>query len=339
MISTGNYTKVLKVFLLIVLFINECIIIANAQFIFDLFGLSDDKSKSSKYKFEFIEGDKVATDEILLIKISGLIYDREDVLDSPFELRQNLIKRINEDIDAALEAKNVKGVLLEINSPGGEMTTCDIIYNKIVKIKKEKKPIVAIFKQLGTSGAYYIACAADYILAHPTSLIGNIGVILKTINIEKLAQILGIKDVTIKSEKSPKKDFLSPFRSLSEEEQKMLAEITNDLYDRFVEIISKSRKKSKEEILKVADGSVYTAKKALENGLIDQIGYREDALEVFKKLLNVKSLKLVKRKEKKSFFSLLSDVIESSSNSNLNINLSLEKVIYNLMMLELPIVY
>lgn len=281
-----------------------------AQGLFSLFGGS---SNEKKFKVKFIDGDNDAVEEVLQIKIRGVIQEKSDDDEMPFRISKDIMDSIKKDLDLARDRDAIKAILLDINSPGGEVTASDVIYHQIKKIKKETgKPVIALIGSMGASGAYYVACAADKILAHPTSIIGSIGVLMHSINVEELAEKIGVKAVYLKSEKTPKKDILSPFRQMNEEEKAMLLGIINNVYNRFVKIVSDSRGKSVEEITKIADGGIYDADQALELGLIDAIGYQEDALALACKAANIESAALVKRITKKSFADLLSGMSEMS---------------------------
>ncbi|NLI75374.1 MAG: signal peptide peptidase SppA [Candidatus Riflebacteria bacterium] len=286
---------------------------ADAQGLFDLFGMGPADKGETKHRTEYVEGDRDADDEVLLVKIQGLITDGEEEERTPFDIRKSMMEKLDKDLEAATKLDKVKAILLEINSPGGEVTTSDIIHHKLSKMKALKKPIVALIGMLGASGGYYVACAADRILAHPTSIVGSIGVIMQAANLEKLADLVGFKHIALKSERTPKKDILSPFRPMTEEERKMLMSIVDGMYDRFVQIVATGRNKPVEEITKLADGSLYNADQALANGLIDAIGYREDALAQAIELAGLKTAKLVKRKTKKGLTELLGDLAEMNS--------------------------
>lgn len=286
---------------------------ANAQGLFDLFGMGSAGKDETKHRTEYVEGDRDADDEVLLVKIQGMITDGEEEERTPFDMRKSMMDKLDKDLEAATKLDKVKAILLEINSPGGEVTTSDIIHHKLSKMKALKKPIVALIGMLGASGGYYVACAADRILAHPTSIVGSIGVIMQAANLEKLADLVGFKHIALKSERTPKKDILSPFRPMTEEERKMLMSIVDGMYDRFVKIVATGRNKPVEEITKLADGSLYNADQALANGLIDAIGYREDALAKAIELAGLKTARLVKRKTKKSLTELLGDLAEMNS--------------------------
>lgn len=300
----------MKRLLLIVTAFFFCIGSVSAQGLLGLFGGS---GQQKKYRVKFVDGDGEAVEEVLQIKIRGVIQEKGDEDEMPFKMSRDMMEMLKEDLKLAREREAIKAILLDINSPGGEVTASDIIYHQINKMKKETgKPVVAIIGSMGASGAYYVACAADRILAHPTSVIGSIGVLMQSMNIEQLAEKLGIKAIFLKSEKTPKKDLLSPFRDMSESEKAMLMSIIDSVYDRFVEIVGKSRNKSREEVEKIADGGIFDAKKALDVGLIDEIGYQEDALAAACKAAGIKSAALVKRLTRKSFSDVLAEMTEMS---------------------------
>jgi protease-4 len=274
---------------------------------------SSGSSQEAKHKVSYVEGNKEAEDEILLIKIRGIIKEAEDGDSMPFEIKKNMMESVKKDLEVARDRKNVKAVLLEIDSPGGEVTASDILHHQLSKVKTVKKPMVALIGTLGTSGAYYIACAADQIWAHPTSILGSIGVLMQGMNIQKLADLIGLKDVTIKSSKTPRKDIMSPFREMTPEEKAMLLSLIDSMYDRFVKIVADGRKKKVEEIEPLADGSLYTSDQALKNGLIDGVGYREDVINQIKTLANLKEAKLVRRRTKKGLSEFFADLAEMHS--------------------------
>src|SRR2546430_609098 len=136
---------------------------------------------------------------------------------------------------------------------------------------------------VAASGGYYIALAADTIVAHPTSVTGSIGVVMVTLSAEGLLQKLGLSTTTIKS--AERKDMGSPFRALTNEEQKIFQSVIDGLYAQFIAKLAESRKLPLETARKVADGRIYTAQQALDLKLIDRIGYMPDALEVAKRAI------------------------------------------------------
>lgn len=301
--------RLLSVFLIVLIMSGT----ASAQGLFDLFGTMSGTGSDKKPKVTYVEGDETATDEVLLISVKGVIRDSEGEEKAPFELKQNMIEKLKKDVRAAIDREQIKAVLLEIDSPGGEVTAADVIYHHLGKIRTAGKPIVALIGMMGASGGYYVACAADQIWAHPTSIVGSIGVIMQGANLEKLAQMIGYKYVPLKSDRTPKKDILSPFREMTEAERTMLISIVDNLYDRFLDIVCAARKKDRKEITKLADGSIFTAQQAVANGLLDGIGYREEAYAKVMELAKLKSAQLVKRKTKKEFRELLMELADVGS--------------------------
>ncbi|HNV69217.1 MAG TPA: S49 family peptidase, partial [Candidatus Ozemobacteraceae bacterium] len=167
---------------------------APAAGLFDLFGGMSGQTDSA-VAVQYVEGDKSADDEILVIKVKGLIYERgaDDSDSMPWDMKKDMIETLRKDVKAALDRAAVKAILLEIDSPGGEVTATDIIHHELLKIREAKKPMVALIGTMAASGGYYVACAADWIIAHPTSIIGSIGVLMRAMNLEKLAAMIGYK--------------------------------------------------------------------------------------------------------------------------------------------------
>ena len=208
---------------------------------------------------------------------------------------------------AAARDKDVKAVLLEIDSPGGSVGDSDLLHHEVSSLRKAGKPVVSYFRDVAASGAYYIAAASDRIVAQPTTITGSIGVMLHSVNVEGLFEKIGLKDVTIK--KGTMKDMLSPTRALTPEEKQVLQEITDDVYDRFVHIVATGRQMEEEDVLRIADGRIFLAEDALEMGLVDAIGYRDEAVASVSELLGEQKVRLI-RYEK--VFSLR-DIVGASS--------------------------
>jgi protease-4 len=235
------------------------------------------------------EGD----DKVLMIDIQGTISDRQkkSPLGSTVEL--GLVERTREMLERAEKDPSIKALWLRINSPGGTVTSSDMIYHDL-KIFKEKRKIkiYVSFMDLAASGGYYIAMAGDTIFAHPTSLTGSIGVIAMKPNLQGLMGKVGVDMEVVKS--GEKKDFLSPFRPLTEVERNMFQATIDEYHLRFVQIITENRPGLDLAAVKgLADGRVFTAQQALKSRLIDRIGYLEDALALIKKELNVSKVKVV----------------------------------------------
>ncbi len=235
-----------------------------------------------------------ARDKILLIDISGVIRDRRNKNILGTETSRPMTARIQEELDKARDDKKVKALILRINTPGGHVTTADIIYHEIMTFKKETGiPVVAEFMDMATSGGYYIGAAADKIVAQPTTITGSIGVVAYNVNATGLLDKIGITDRTIKS--GDKKDMASPLRDMSAEEREILQSIIDELYERFLTVVFDGRHGliNKQELRKISDGRVYTATQALKLKLIDRIGYMEDAVSYAKELAKIDDARVV----------------------------------------------
>lgn len=239
--------------------------------------------------------------KVLLIDISGIITDT-DRKDGLFSTRQNMTARIREELDKASEDEDVKAVVLRIDSPGGAVTTSDIIAHEIKKFKDKKKvPIIAELMDVAASGGYYIAAASDRIIAHPTTVTGSIGVVAFSVNASGLLEKIGIANQTIKS--GDKKDIGSPLRPMTADERMILQSIIDDLYERFLDIVMDGRKGSftRDELKKIADGRVFTARQALDVKLIDEIGYLDDAIDAARSRAGVKEARVVAYAQGRSY--------------------------------------
>ncbi|MBI3754023.1 MAG: signal peptide peptidase SppA [Deltaproteobacteria bacterium] len=241
---------------------------------------------------EYVVGGK-GTDKVLIMDISGMIWDKEEKDFMGLKTMPRLTARIKEELDKASEDRKVKAVVLRINSPGGTVTTCDIINHEIKNFKKKTgKVVVAELMDVAASGGYYIAAASDRIAAHPTTITGSIGVVAYMINASGLLEKIGITNETIKS--GDKKDIGSPLRPMTPEEREILKGVINSLYGRFLDAVAEGRKEiSKEELKKIADGRVYTAEQALSLKLIDRIGYLDDAIEIAKSEAGIKEAAII----------------------------------------------
>ncbi len=186
--------------------------------------------------------------------------------------------------------KDVQAIILDIDSGGGGITASDIIYNALLNFKKSRseRRIVAICGDMAASGAYYIALAADHIIAHPTTITGSIGVLIQSVNFHELAMKHGIKDVTIKS--GVNKDILNPLGDFTEQQQALMQSVVDSLYDRFVELVVKHRDLPETEVRTLADGRIFTSDEALRLGLIDETGYWNDAMIRTAELLDVNDI-------------------------------------------------
>ncbi len=240
--------------------------------------------------------------KVVRIPLQGMIMLGEDR--GPFSSALGSADMALASIKRATNDPEVKGLILDIDSGGGGITASDILYEavKSFKEKDEKRKVIAVFGDVAASGAYYVAAAADFIIARPTSITGSIGVIMQTINIQELAKKIGISDVTIKS--GSNKDILNPFKELTPEQAAILQDVVDELHTRFVQIIAVGRDLPEEYVRSFADGRVFTAQKAVEIGLVDKTGYWEETLDEMAGILDVETVKVYRYQEDFSFSSL-----------------------------------
>jgi protease IV len=186
---------------------------------------------------------------------------------------QDMVNSILSQIKQAQNDKDVKGIILEIDSPGGTINASDEIYHAIQSFKKRnaKRKVVAFVQNTAASGAYYIAVGTDWIIAEPTAIIGSIGVIMQALNWNQLSEKLGISDITIKSGKN--KDLLNPFNKVQTNQVKSLQVIVDKMYNRFLTIITANRDIDLQQLKPIADGSIYTTQQAIQLKLIDSEDY------------------------------------------------------------------
>lgn len=229
---------------------------------------------------------KGSKDKILVVEILGLI--RTTNRHDSFMPKQGTFERVESVLDKAKDDKRIKGVILKIDSPGGGYTASDLVFRKIQEFKSTQKvPVVSCITDQGTSGAYMIALSSDYIVALPSSVVGNVGVLMPSISLGGLMDKLGISEQTIKSGKL--KDAGSPLHEMSEEERSLLKGIVMQFYDDFIERVRTRRPVTKDDIAVIQDGRVMTAMMGKKLHLIDEVGYYEDSLKKVTALANAEN--------------------------------------------------
>jgi len=212
----------------------------------------------------FSTGDKIG-----IVTISGIITNSQEIV---------------EQLDAFGKDKAIKAVVLRIDSPGGGVAPSQEIYAAVKGLRKDKK-VVASLGAIAASGGYMIACAADKIVANPGTITGSISAIMYFANAEDLLKKIGLKSSIIKSGKY--KDIGSPIREMTDDEKKILQELVDDIYNQFLDVITKDRKTSPEEIKRIADGRVFSGRQAQKLKLVDFLGDGSYAVRLAGKMAGI----------------------------------------------------
>jgi protease-4 len=233
--------------------------------------------------------------KILLMDISGFLSDEgtsTTLTIGAAPPRVPLLVRIREELKKAEEDKQVRAIVLKINSPGGTVTASDIVFRELQDWKRRTGvPVIAVMLDVAASGGYYIALAADRIIAHPTTVTGSIGVIMISLNAQGLMEKVGLSTATIKS--GARKDMGSPFRTLEPEERAILQAVIDDLHTQFVTKLVERRGIALDTAKTIADGRIYTAEQALRLRLVDRIGYMADAVTAARNAAGVSEAKVI----------------------------------------------
>ena len=257
-----------------------------------------------KFTEEVIE-DGPRSAKIAIVSINGVI-DEQQAQEVYWQLKE------------ARDDKNVKGVIIRVNSPGGTISGSDQIHNEIMKYRDDtNQPAVAFMQGVAASGGYYSSVACNEIIAEPTAITGSIGVIMEYLVLQQLLEDkLGINPIVVKA--GSKKDWPNPFQMPTDEQLKYMQErIIGPAYKRFVKVVADGRSGlTEEDVNRLADGSIYWADKALEEKLIDGIGYLTDAIDEAKSLAGVKKAQVI---EYKKTFSL-ADILGAKTNVSLKID-------------------
>ena len=215
--------------------------------------------------------DLTFSDRIQVVDVDGELLESRPILDQ--------LKRYE-------DSNSVKAILLNIDSPGGGVAVSQEIYTEIRRLRDKKdKIVVAYLSSTGASGAYYVACAANKILANPGTIVGSIGVIAEWVNYADLMEWAKLKDVVFKTGEF--KDTGSPSRSLTENERKYFQGLIDDMYVQFLEAVASGRKLDLQEVRSLADGRVFTGRDAKGRKLIDEIGNLQDAVDLTAKLAGI----------------------------------------------------
>ena len=232
-------------------------------------------------------GTRGVTDKVVVITMRGLISSS-----LPGSVTDSMVDDMRTALQQASDDKRVKAVVLEIDSPGGEVTASDAIYSAVVKARA-KKPVVVYMDSLAASGGYYVSCGGKFLMANETTITGSIGVIIQTLNYEHLLDKIGLASVVFKSGKF--KDMLNGARPITPEERELVQNFIMNTYDKFLGVVANERNLPADLLRNtIADGRILSGKDAFQNKLIDGLGQLDDAFGKARQLGNAPGAKVVK---------------------------------------------
>lgn len=232
--------------------------------------------------------DRLGGSKVALITVEGVILDSKEIIDQLEKYRTN---------------PSVKAIVLRINSPGGGVAPSQEIYEEILKTRQvNKKPVVASMGSVAASGGYYVASAADLIMANPGSITGSIGVLLQVPNISGLLQKIGVKSVVVKS--GQHKDLASPTREMTDAERQILQGMLDDVHNQFIDVVAEGRQINRKKVEAMADGRIFSGREAQSLGLVDHLGNLQDAIDRAGTLAGIRGKPTVIQERKRGFFLL-----------------------------------
>lgn len=252
-------------------------------------GLSPGDMKLEKTVVEEAEGR--TRDEVAIVDVTGLIVNASQ--DGLFSKGENPVSAFREKLDKAADDKDVKAVILRINSPGGGVTASEIMHRELVDFREETgKPVVVLMMDVAASGGYYLACGGDAIVAYPSTVTGSIGVIIQTVNFHQALTSIGIVPEAITS--GPNKAVGSPLSPMSDEQRAILQGLVDEFYGSFVTVVREARPGLTDEAAaRATDGRVVSGIQAQELGLVDHVGDLDDAFALAKSMASIEDADLV----------------------------------------------
>lgn len=230
--------------------------------------------------------------EVALIDVSGMLTTAERR--GLFSVESGPVSAFTEALNKAAKDEDVKAVVVRINSPGGTVTASEIMYRELVRFRERTgKPAVAVMMDLATSGGYYLACGADAIVAHPTTVTGSVGVILQTVSLEPALSRIGVEARAFTS--GANKNAGSPLSTMTDEQAATLQALVDDFYDRFVGVVRERRAAlPAQHLAEATDGRVVTGEQALRWKMVDRLGDLRDGFAVAKELAEIDRAYLVR---------------------------------------------
>ena len=237
-----------------------------------------------------LRGDCACADKVAIIDVDGLLLNVD--MTGLYSHGENPVSLFREKLESAAGDPGVRAVVVRINSPGGGVTAADVMWHDLVAFKtRTRLPVVACLMDLGTGGAYYLATAADQIYAHPTTVTGGFGVILNLYNLQDTMAQMNIVGVPVKAGQYT--DLGSPIRKTSEDGRRLLQDVADQYHARFQQVVACARPKHDPRRQEDFDGRVFTAPQAYQAGLVDCIGYLDDAICAARQLAGLASSRVV----------------------------------------------
>lgn len=249
-------------------------------------------------------------EKILRIPVHGVIASGQTSLFGP---SFDMVEKIVRDLRRAKDDRDVKAILLDVDSPGGSITDCDRIHHEILKLRSERPDIkfVSYMRDVAASGGYYVSAPCDRIVASHTTMTGSIGVIMTFMNLQGLYEKIGVREEVIKS--GDHKDIGSMARPMTDEERAMLQAMLMEMYDRFVGVVASGRAMDEKKVRELADGRIYSASQAKANGLVDALGHFEDAVAEARRLAGIGDAQVVEYQRPPTLADVLRGDVRSPS--------------------------
>lgn len=260
-----------------------CVLVTGSFQLFD--------SKPQPLEERVVSGE--AGPKILLMDLSGPITSQDTRDGFGFVSEESTVARLQAELEMARKDEDIAAVVLRVNSPGGTVTASDAAFHELSQFKQERGlPVIAHFLDVAASGGYYVALAADEIIASPTTVTGSVGAVVYGLNLTGLMGIVGVENRTLKS--GDKKDIGSPLREMTAEEREILQSVIDGMRDRFVGLVQERRPGlAAGAIDTIADGRVFGADQALAIGLVDRVGYLADAVDVAKRRARLEQARVI----------------------------------------------
>lgn len=231
-------------------------------------------------------------ERIALVRVEGVILDAKDTV---------------EDLKRFGDSSSVKAIVLRIDSPGGGVVPSQEIHDAVLRVRnKQNKTVIASMGTVAASGGYYIAAAADRIIANPGTLTGSIGVIMELVNLEGLLKKVGVEGVVVKS--GHYKDIGSPFRKMGPDDRRILQAVMDDVHNQFIEAVAEGRSLDVAAVRTLADGRIFTGRQAVDAKLVDELGDLDDAVRIAADMVGIEGEPTVVEPKKR--FSIR-EIIES----------------------------